>query len=47
MSGLSGELYLDSPHEVQPYRDAHAAMLGCALDQVASQDLLLTGGLQQ
>jgi transcriptional regulator with XRE-family HTH domain len=42
MSGLSGELYLDSPREVQPYRDAHAAMLGCSLDQVASQDLLLT-----
>jgi len=42
VSGLSGELYLDSPPEVQPYRDAHAAMLGWALDQVASQDLLLT-----
>jgi Domain of unknown function (DUF5753) len=42
VSGLSGELYLDSPYEVQPYRDAHATMLGCALDQVASQDLLLT-----
>jgi Domain of unknown function (DUF5753)/Helix-turn-helix domain len=42
VSGLSGELYLDSPCEVQPYRDAHAAMLGWALDQVASQDLLLT-----
>ncbi len=41
VSGLSGELYLDGPREVQPYRDAHAAMLGCALDQVASQDLLL------
>ncbi len=41
VSGLSGELYLDSPPEVRPYRDAHAAMLGCALDQVASQDLLL------
>jgi len=26
---------------VKPYRDAHAAMLSCALDQVASQDLLL------
>lgn len=42
MSGLSGELYLDSPREVQPYRDAHTAMLGCSLDQVTSQDLLLT-----
>ena len=42
IGGLTGELYLDKPHEVQPYRDAHAAILGCALDQVASQDLLLT-----
>jgi hypothetical protein len=42
VSGLSGELYLDSPPEVRPYRDAHAAMVGCALDQVASQDLRLT-----
>ena len=41
LRGLSGELYLDSAHEVQPYRDAHTAMLGAALDQVASQDLLL------
>ena len=41
VSSLSGELYLDSPPEVRPYRDAHAAMLDCALDQVASQDLLL------
>jgi uncharacterized protein DUF5753/helix-turn-helix protein len=41
VSGLSGELYLDRPQDVQPYRDAHAAMLGVALDQVASQDLLL------
>ena len=40
--GPSGELYLDSPGEVQPYRDAHAAMLRAALDQVVTQDLLLT-----
>ena len=32
-SGLTGELYLDKPHEVQRYRDAHAAILGCALDE--------------
>ena len=41
-SGLTGELYLDKPHEVQRYREAQAAILGCALDRAASQDLLLT-----
>ena len=41
-SGLSGELYLDKPHEVQRYREAHAGVLGCALNRTASQDLLLT-----
>jgi Domain of unknown function (DUF5753) len=40
--GLTGELYLDKPHEVQRYRDAHAAILGCSLDQAATVDLLLT-----
>jgi transcriptional regulator with XRE-family HTH domain len=40
-SGLTGELYLDKPHEVQQYRDAHAAILGCALDETATQDMLL------
>jgi hypothetical protein len=38
---LTGELYLDKPHEVQRYRDAHAAILGCSLDEAATQDLLL------
>ena len=38
-SGLSGELFLDTPPDVQRYRDAHAAMLCVALDQVASLDL--------
>jgi transcriptional regulator with XRE-family HTH domain len=38
---LTGELYLDKPHELQRYRDAHAAILACALDEPASQDLLL------
>ena len=33
--GLTGELYLDKPHEVQRYRDAHAAILACALDETA------------
>ncbi len=41
-SGLTGELYLDKPHEIQRYRDAHAAILDCALDETATQDLLLT-----
>ena len=31
-AGLTGELYLDKPHELHRYRDAHAAILGCALD---------------
>ena len=39
--GLTGELYLDEPHEVQRYREAHAGILGCALDRAATQDLLL------
>jgi Domain of unknown function (DUF5753)/Helix-turn-helix domain len=42
VGGLTGELYLDKPHEVQHYDDAHAAILGCSLGQVASQDMLLT-----
>ena len=41
-SGLTGELYLDKPHEVQRYRNAHAAILACSLDDTATQDLLLT-----
>ena len=40
-SGLTGELYLDKPHEVQQYRDAHAAILARALDETATQDMLL------
>ena len=40
--GRTGELYLDKPHEVQRYRDAHAAILGCSLDEAATQDLPLT-----
>jgi len=39
--GLTGELYLDKPHEVQRYREAHAAILGCALEEAATQDMLL------
>jgi transcriptional regulator with XRE-family HTH domain len=41
-AGLTGELYLDEPHEVQQYRDAHAAILGYALDEAATVDLLFT-----
>jgi uncharacterized protein DUF5753 len=41
-SGLTDELYLDKPHEVQRYREAHAGILGCALDRAATQDLLFT-----
>lgn len=39
--GLTGELYLDKPREVQRYREAHAAILACALDEAATQDMLL------
>jgi len=39
--GLTGELYLDKPHEVQRYRESHAAILRCALDEAATQDMLL------
>ena len=40
-AGLTGELYLDKPHELQHYRDAHATILGCSLDETATQSLLL------
>jgi Domain of unknown function (DUF5753) len=40
--GLTGELYLDKPHEVHCYRDAHAAILHYSLDEAATQDLLLS-----
>ena len=40
--GLTGELYLDKPHELERYRDAYAAILACCLDEAATQDLLLT-----
>ena len=42
VTGLTGELYLDKPHELDGYRDAFAAILGCCLDDAATQDLLLT-----
>lgn len=40
--GLTGELYLDKPHEIRSYRETHAAILGCSLDETASRDLLST-----
>jgi transcriptional regulator with XRE-family HTH domain len=39
---LTGELYLDQSYEIQHYRDAHAAILACSLDEVDSQALLMT-----
>jgi hypothetical protein len=39
--GLTGELYLDKPREMQRYREAHAAILACALDEAATEDMLL------
>ena len=39
-TGLTGELYLDKPHEVRRFREAHAAILGCSLDETASRDLI-------
>jgi hypothetical protein len=41
-AGLTGELYLDKPHEVQRYRDAHTTILASALDEATTVDLLLT-----
>jgi Domain of unknown function (DUF5753)/Helix-turn-helix domain len=42
ISGLTGELFLDKPHELGRYQDAHTAILGCCLDEAATQDFLLT-----
>jgi len=39
--GLTGELYLDTPREVQRYEAAYAAISRCALDEPATRDLLL------
>ena len=40
--GLTGELYLDTPHEIQYYEAAYATISSCALDEPATRDLLLT-----
>jgi hypothetical protein len=39
-AGLTGELFLDKPGEIRGYREAHATMLGCSLDETATRDLL-------
>lgn len=41
-ASLTGELYLDKPHELQHYRDAHTTILGRALEETATQSLLMT-----
>lgn len=40
-ASLTGELYLDKSDEVHRYRVAHAAILGCSLDETATRDVLL------
>lgn len=42
VEGLTGELYLDKPHELHHYREAHTAILRCSLDEASTQDLLLS-----
>ena len=39
--GLTGDLYLDTPGEVQHYEAAYTAISSCALGERPSQDLLL------
>ena len=41
-ASLTGELYLDKPHELQHYRDAHTTILGCALEETSTQAQLMT-----
>jgi Domain of unknown function (DUF5753)/Helix-turn-helix domain len=40
--GLTGELYLDTPHEIQYYEAAYATISRCALAEPRTRDLLLT-----
>jgi Domain of unknown function (DUF5753)/Helix-turn-helix domain len=42
VGGLTGELYLDKPEELQSYNEVYAAILGCSLGQDDSLDMLLT-----
>lgn len=41
-SGLTGELFLDKPHEIRQYHDAYTTILSCSLDEGATKDLLHT-----
>jgi uncharacterized protein DUF5753 len=41
-SGLTGELFLDKPYEIQRYHDALTTILNCSLDETATRDLLWT-----
>ena len=40
--GLTGELYLDTPREIQYYEAAYATISCCALDEPGTRDLLVT-----
>jgi hypothetical protein len=40
--GMTGELYLDTAHEIQYYEAAYATISSCALDEPRTRDLLLT-----
>jgi hypothetical protein len=44
--GLTGDLYLDEPRDVEYYSAIHAAIFGRALDESASQDLLWSAAKQ-
>lgn len=44
--GLTGDLYLDEPHDVEYYGAIHATIFGRALDESASQDLLWSAAKQ-
>jgi hypothetical protein len=39
--GLTGQLYLDNPHDVQRYEHAHDAIASCSLDEPATREFLL------
>jgi Domain of unknown function (DUF5753)/Helix-turn-helix domain len=44
--GLTGDLYLDDPHDVEYYSASHAAIFCRALDESATQDLLWSAAKQ-
>jgi hypothetical protein len=41
VDGFTGDLYLDKPHEVQSYADAHANIAGSSLDGATSMRFIL------